>query len=259
MKQFIFAAIVVAITSTATQAQVAPKKTAPKKTTAPTVNPLKNSTDSFSYALGMNIAHNLDKQGITKISYPAMEKAMQDIFADKPTTLTDQEASMTIQDKIQKYMEAKLITVKAKNKAFLDSISKQPGVIALPDGLLYQILVKSDSTLSPTAQDTVVANYAGTLIDGTEFDNSYKRGQPLTIPVGGVIKGWTEILQLMHVGDKYRVYIPSDLAYGDRGAGGQIPGGSTLIFDMELLQIIKPAVAPTPTPAKPTPIVPKTH
>jgi FKBP-type peptidyl-prolyl cis-trans isomerase FklB len=263
MTKFIFAAVIVAMASTATQAQVAPKKTTPKvKVTgapqAATIPSLKNSTDSFSYALGMNIAHNLDKQGIDKISYPAMQKAMEDVFKNRPTTLTDQQASMTIQEKIQKYMTDKLTAVKAKNQAFLDANGKRAGVITLPDGLQYEVLRKSDSaSKSPTAEDTVVANYAGTLIDGTEFDNSYKRGEPLTIPVGGVIKGWTEILQLMHVGDKFKVFIPSDLGYGDRGAGGQIPGGSALIFDMELLAIKTPVVVPAPpAPAAPAPVAP---
>lgn len=261
MTKFIFAAFVVAITSTATLAQVAPKKTT-KKATAASVNPLKNSTDSFSYALGMNIAHNLDKQGIDVISYAAMQKAMQDIFNRKTTILSDQQASMVIQERIQKYMADKLTATKAKNKAFLDSNGRRPGVITLPDGLEYEVMRKSDSAtlVSPSIEDTVVANYAGTLIDGTEFDNSYKRGEPLTIPVGGVIKGWTEILQLMHVGDKWRVYIPSDLAYGDRGAGGQIPGGSALIFDMELLKIIPPAPVKAPAvPTTPAPAAPKGH
>jgi len=254
MTKFIFATLLVAIASTAAQAQVAPKKTTKMKVvSAPqpaTVNPLKNSTDSFSYALGMNIAHNLDKQGIDKINYAAMQKAMEDVFKNKTTAITEEQASMTIQKKIQEYMAQKLTGTKAKSQAFLDANGKRTGVTTLPDGLQYEILRKSDSSkISPTAQDTVVANYAGTLIDGTEFDNSYKRGEPLTIPVGGVIKGWTEILQLMHVGDKYKVYIPSDLAYGDRGAGSQIPGGSALIFEMELLSI-KPAVV---APAPPTP------
>jgi FKBP-type peptidyl-prolyl cis-trans isomerase FkpA len=123
----------------------------------------------------------------------------------------------------------------------------------LPSGLQYEVLKKGDATsATPKAVDTVVANYAGTLIDGKEFDNSYKRGEPLTIPVGGVIRGWTEILQLMHIGDKFKVYIPSELGYGERGAGADIPGGAALIFEMELLSI-KPAVAAaaTPAPAKP--------
>ena len=138
--------------------------------------------------------------------------------------------------------EAKANKVKAEGIAFLANNAKRPGVITLKSGLQYEVLRKSDSSsVSPGLEDTVVTNYKGTLIDGTEFDNSYKRGQPLTLPVGGVIKGWTEALQLMHVGDKWKIYIPSELGYGDRGAGGAIPGGATLVFEMELLGI-KPAV-----------------
>ena len=109
--------------------------------------------------------------------------------------------------------------------------------MTLPDGLQYEIIKKGTGPV-PTARDTVKANYIGTLLDGKEFDNSYKRGEPLTIPVTGVIKGWTEALQLMPVGSMWKLYIPSDLAYGDRGAGGVIPGGATLIFTIELLDIV---------------------
>jgi FKBP-type peptidyl-prolyl cis-trans isomerase len=109
--------------------------------------------------------------------------------------------------------------------------------------LQYEVITKGDpNSATPKLQDTVVAHYAGTLTDGKEFDNSYKRGEPLSIPVGGVIRGWTEALQLMHIGDKWKVYIPSELGYGDRGAGADIPGGATLVFEMELLAI-KPAAA----------------
>ena len=139
--------------------------------------------------------------------------------------------------------DAKANKVKAEGEAFLANNAKRPGVFTLKSGLQYEVLKKSDSAVlvSPTLEDTVVTNYKGTLIDGTEFDNSYKRGQPLTLPVGGVIKGWTEALQLMHVGDKWKIYIPSELGYGERGAGQAIPGGATLVFEMELLGI-KPAV-----------------
>jgi FKBP-type peptidyl-prolyl cis-trans isomerase len=149
---------------------------------------------------------------------------------------------MTIQEKLKENQAKKLAKVKEDGEAFLAANAKRPGVITLPDGLQYEVIKKSDSvSASPTLQDTVVTNYKGTLIDGTEFDNSYKRGQPLTLPVGGVIKGWTEALQLMHVGDKWKIYIPSELAYGDRGAGQAIPGGAALVFEMELIGI-KPVV-----------------
>ena len=133
--------------------------------------------------------------------------------------------------------------VKSQGNAFLAANKKKPGVVSLPDGLQYEVIKKGDANSStPALQDTVVAHYAGTLINGKKFDNSYDRGEPLTIPVGGVIRGWTEILQLMHIGDKWKVFIPSELGYGDRGAGADIPGGAVLIFEMELLAI-KPAIA----------------
>lgn len=199
---------------------------------------LKNPNDSFSYALGVNIANNLKLQGIESISNAAMQKAMNDVFGKKALLLNDQQCNMVIQQKIQGNMGKKNEVVKAKGAAFLAANKKRPGVITLPDGLQYEVLKKGDSTSAmPKPEDTVVAHYAGTLIDGKKFDNSYDRGEPLTIPVGGVIRGWTEILQLMHIGDKFKVYIPSELGYGDRGAGADIPGGSTLIFEMELLAI----------------------
>ena len=233
----IFLGISILIMAASVNAQNTVKKST-KTTAKPVAEMLKTPSDSFSYALGMNIANNLKQQGIMEINDALMKQGLEDMLKGKTLLMTEQQANASIQGKIQQIMEKKLADNKAKGKAFLDSVGKKPGVITLPDGLEYEVLKKSDSiSNSPTAKDTVVANYAGTLLDGTEFDNSYKRGQPLTIPVGGVIKGWTEILQLMHIGDKFRVYIPSDLAYGDRGAGRNIPGGSTLIFDMELLGI----------------------
>jgi FKBP-type peptidyl-prolyl cis-trans isomerase FklB len=260
MTKFIFATFAVAIASTVTYAQVAPKKTTPMKVvSAPqgtTVSPFKNNTDSLSYAIGINIGGNFKHQDLDNINTALVKKGMDDALKNRKPSIDSQKMAETLQNysaayrqKQQAEAQQKVAGIKEKNQAFLDANGKRAGVTTLPDGLQYEILRKSDSSkISPTVQDTVVANYAGTLIDGTEFDNSYKRGEPLTIPVGGVIKGWTEILQLMHVGDKYKVYIPSDLAYGDRGAGGQIPGGSALIFEMELLSIkpavVKPATAP---------------
>ena len=120
----------------------------------------------------------------------------------------------------------------------MEENKKRPGVVTLPDGMQYEIITKGTGPV-PTAKDTVSANYIGTLIDGKEFDNSYKRCEPLTIPVSGVIRGWTEALQMMPVGSKWKLFIPSDLAYGDRGAGGgAIPGGAALIFEIELLNIV---------------------
>ncbi len=216
-------------------------------TTRPKVAPafLKSALDSFSYALGMNIGNNLKQQKIEQINMAAMSKAMDDVFKKKVCGMTDQEANTVIQKKLQANSAAKSDEEKTTGRTFLASNKKRAGVITLKSGLQYEVITKGDSTSgTPKLQDTVVAHYAGSLINGKEFDNSYKRGEPLTIPVGGVIKGWTEALQLMHIGDKWKVFIPSDLGYGDRGAGADIPGGATLIFEMELLGIKPAASAP---------------
>jgi FKBP-type peptidyl-prolyl cis-trans isomerase len=257
MKQFFLVACAVTITGMQVSAQSKPKTaTAAKPATAvkPAISVLKSSTDSFSYALGMNVANNLKQQGIDQITYAAMEKAMEDVFKKRTAALNDQQANMCIQQKLQSNATKKSGAEKAKATAFLEANKKRAGVITLPDGLQYEVLKKGDATsATPKAVDTVVANYAGTLIDGKEFDNSYKRGEPLTIPVGGVIRGWTEILQLMHIGDKFKVFIPSELGYGERGAGADIPGGAALVFEMELLGIKPAAAAATPAPAPSTP------
>ena len=133
-------------------------------------------------------------------------------------------------------MMAKNNAEKEKGAKFLEENKKKPGIVTLPDGLQYEIITKGTGAI-PTAADTVKANYAGALLNGQEFDNSYKRGEPLIIPVSGVIRGWTEALQLMPVGSKWKLYIPSELGYGDRGAGA-IPGGATLEFTIELLDIV---------------------
>ena len=245
MKQIFFSVCALTFGAITLVAQTKPKPKTTAKPVAGTakteVSPFKNSTDSFSYALGVNVANNLRQQGIEQITYTTMQKAMEDVFKKRPVSLSDQQCNMVIQQKLQANASKKSTGEKAKAAAFLTANKKRPGVITLPSGLQYEITKKGDAaSATPKLQDTVVANYAGTLIDGKEFDNSYKRGEPLTIPVAGVIKGWTEILQLMHIGDKFKVFIPSELGYGDRGAGADIPPGAALVFDMELLSI-KPA------------------
>jgi len=251
MKKFFFGLSVLTVTVLTANAQVKPTITTavkPKTTTAakPATVILKTEVDSFSYALGMNIANNLKQQGIEDVSYAAMQKAMKDIYAKATPSLTEEQANATIQSKLKENAAKKTAKVKAEGAAFLEANGKRAGVTTLPSGLQYEVIKKSDSinAPSPNLQDTVVANYKGTLIDGTEFDNSYKRGKPLTLPVNGVIKGWTEALQLMHVGDKWKIYVPSELGYGERGAGQAIPGGATLVFEMELLGV-KPAAVKT--------------
>ena len=203
---------------------------------------MKNSVDSFSYAIGLNIANSMKSQGITNINGPVMQKAINDVFKNTKTALTEEQANMTLQQKLQEFAQKKSSVQKAKGEAFLLNNKKKTGVTVLPNGLQYEILKAGDPAgMKPTAADTVVVHYVGTLIDGTKFDASTDRGEPATFPVGGVIRGWTEILQLMTKGAKWKVAIPSDLAYGDRGAGGQILPGSALIFEIELLDI-KPAI-----------------
>lgn len=243
MKQFFIAISVSIIAITGLQAQTKPKTAVKAKPAIAKAPPgmLKTSTDSFSYALGLSIANNLKQQGVDKISNLAMQKALDDVFNKQPYLLNEQQANLCIQQKIQESMSKRNELVKAKGAAFLAANKKKPGVITLPDGLQYEVLKKGDSSSStPRLQDTVVVHYAGTLVDGHKFDNSYDRGEPITIGVTGVIRGWTEILQLMHIGDKFKAYIPSELAYGERSAGA-IPGGSTLVFEMELLGIKPPA------------------
>ena len=247
MKHFFLAVSVSMMACVAVQAQVKPKlkvvNPVATKISKPVVGILKNLEDSFSYALGLNIANNLQQQGIDKISNAAMQKAMDDVFSKKPFLLNEQQSNNCIQQKIQGSMSKKNELVKSQGNAFLAANKKKPGVISLPDGLQYEVIKKGDaSSPKPALEDTVVAHYAGTLINGKKFDNSYDRGEPLTIPVGGVIRGWTEILQMMHIGDKWKVFIPSELGYGDRGAGADIPGGAALIFEMELISI-KPAIS----------------
>lgn len=196
-----------------------------------------NGTDSLSYSIGVQVAEYYKTQGVEEINTEYVKKAFNDVFNDKPLTISEDECNMTIQQKLQEFMTKKISGTKEAGQKFLEENKKRPGVITLPDGMQYEIVTKGTGAI-PKATDTVKANYIGTLIDGKEFDNSYKRGEPLSIPVSGVIKGWTEALEMMPVGSTWKLYIPSELAYGDRGAGGVIPGGATLIFTIELLEIV---------------------
>jgi FKBP-type peptidyl-prolyl cis-trans isomerase len=210
------------------------KKTVVEKKTLPV---FKTSLDSFSYAIGVEAASYYKLQGAAGINYNLVQKAFQDVFGNKPLLLTSQICNMTVQKQMQKFSSNKAQAQKDESKKFLAENKKRPGVVELPNGLQYEIL-KEGTGEKPKATDTVKAHYAGSTIDGKEFDNSYKRGEPLQIPVGGVIQGWVQALQMMPVGSKWKLFIPSDLGYGDRGAGGAIPGGAALIFDIELIEIV---------------------
>jgi FKBP-type peptidyl-prolyl cis-trans isomerase FklB len=202
------------------------------------------STDSFSYAIGLQAASYYKSQLGAAVNTSLVKRAFDDVFNNKQLLLTQEACNATVQRKLQEVqkkqegaMSIQAQKEKETGKKFLEENKKRPGVVELPDGLQYEIL-KAGTGEKPKATDTVKAHYAGTLIGGKEFDNSYKRGEPLTIPVSGVIQGWVEALQLMPVGSKWKLFIPSDLGYGDRGAGGAIPGGATLIFEIELLEIV---------------------
>jgi FKBP-type peptidyl-prolyl cis-trans isomerase FklB len=203
---------------------------------------LKNQKDKVSYSIGLNIGRNLandlKKQSID-IDPNILAKGIQDALAGAKPLLTDQEIQETMVA-FQKEMMAKLEEMAKKNKAdgeaFLAENKKKEGVRTLPSGLQYKV-IKAGTGKKAKADDTVTANYRGTLIDGTEFDSSYKRGQPATFSVSGVIPGWTEALQLMEEGAKWQLFIPSNLAYGERGTGSIIGPNATLIFEVELVSI----------------------
>jgi len=230
-------------TGSSTKAQTpAAKKPATAAKTPATPLTLKTQREKFSYAIGMKMGANFKKQEVP-VDPSIMARGIKDAMAGGKTALTDEEAQSAIMD-MQKEVQAK---IQEKNKetadvnkkegeSFLAANKSKAGVVALPSGLQYKI-EKAGTGLKPTANDSVVCNYRGTLIDGKEFDSSYKRGQPATFPVTGVIKGWTEALQLMPVGSKWQLFIPSELAYGDRGAGADIGPGATLIFEVELMSI----------------------
>jgi FKBP-type peptidyl-prolyl cis-trans isomerase len=217
---------------------------------------LKTDRDKASYAIGVNIGQNLRKQSVD-VDPGLLGMGVKDAMSGGKTLLTDDEmkaALNSLQTQVHKTQEQKMAVEGAANKkkgdAFLAANKTKEGVVTLPSGLQYKILTAGTGP-KPTAADTVVCNYKGTLINGKEFDSSYKRGQPATFPVSQVIKGWTEAVQLMPVGSKWELFIPSDLAYGDRGAGPDIGPNATLIFEVELLSI-KPSGGLTPAvPAKP--------
>jgi len=197
--------------------------------------------DKLSYALGADMANNMKKFEID-VNPDYYMKGMKDALSGGKTQLTEQEIKAVIMD-MQKDLQAKqrekMKEQGAKNKkagdAFLAENKKKSGVKALPDGLQYKIITEGKGK-SPKSSDTVTVNYRGTLIDGTEFDSSYKRKEPVSFPVNGVIKGWTEALQMMKEGSKWELFIPADLAYGENGRPG-IPPNSVLIFEVELIKI----------------------
>jgi FKBP-type peptidyl-prolyl cis-trans isomerase FklB len=203
---------------------------------------LKTDKEKTSYALGMQLGAGLHKQGLD-LDPAIVGKGFADAYSGGKTLLTEEEARAVLksaQEEYQKNQEAiraeKAQANQKEGEAFLAANKTKEGVVTLPDGLQYKIL-KAGAGKKPDADDSATCNYVGTLINGTEFDNSSKHNGPATFPLKGVIKGWTEALQLMPVGSKWELYVPSQLAYGEGGAGNVIPPNSTLIFDVELLSI----------------------
>ena len=220
--------------------------TATAAKTGPAPLALTTQKDKASYAIGMNIGKSVAakfKSDSLDVNNAIFLRGMKDALAGGKMLLTDDEAKAVLdalQAEMRKTQEEKMAQAgdinKAKGDAFLAANKSKDGVVTLPSGLQYKIVTPGTGP-KPGPTDSVVCNYRGTLIDGTEFDASAKHGGPATFPVNQVIKGWTEALQLMPVGSKWQLYIPSDLAYGSRGAGGDIGPNSTLIFDIELVSI----------------------
>ena len=203
---------------------------------------LKDQKARESYSLGYQFGQYLKLQGVD-INLDVYTSAIKDALGDKEPLMSKDEIHTTIrgveqrvQAERQKELREKAVRNLEEGKKFLAENQKKKGVKTLPSGLQYKVLA-AGSGKTPKATDTVTVNYKGTLLDGTEFDSSYKRGQPITFEVAGVIKGWTEALQLMKEGSKWQLFIPPDLAYGERAIGRNIPPNSTLIFDVELIGI----------------------
>jgi FKBP-type peptidyl-prolyl cis-trans isomerase FklB len=201
-----------------------------------TAQQMKNELDSASYSMGMLVARNLQDQGLMKINADLFQKAVSDILNQRETLLTQSEAIAYFTQFQEKKKSMVGVDIRIAGEQFLAENAKRDEVVVLDNGLQYEVLVKGDGP-KPAITDKVLTHYHGMLIDGTVFDSSVDRGEPIEFPLNRVIRGWTEILQLMPVGSKWRVYIPYDLAYGEHGAGGQIAPYSALIFEIELIEI----------------------
>ncbi len=219
---------------------------------------LKDQKDKASYSIGYDIGSTFKKQNID-LNMDALMSGLKEGLAGKEGTLTKDEREKTLEAFQKEMMEKQVAASKeaatknaAEGEKFLAENKKKEGVKTTASGLQYKVL-KEGSGASPKETDTVVTNYKGTLIDGTEFDSSYKRNEPATFPVNRVIKGWTEALQLMKPGAKYQLFIPASLAYGERGAGRDIGPNATLIFEVELLSIKPPEPAATVAPGAAAP------
>ncbi len=232
MKKILIAALVF-ISFTA----IAQKKSVPvKKPVTASSSVLKNLTDSASYAIGLSVANFYTQQGMKKLNAAMVSKAITDAMFGKKLLLNDDEANSVVMKFINQAQESKAKPAIAAGQKFLAANKTKTGIKTTASGLQYEVILEGKGP-KPSVGDSVTCHYAGTLLNGTEVDNSFKRGAPITFSVTGVIKGWTEALQLMPEGSKYKLYIPQELAYGTNDHGN-IPAGSMLIFEVELLKVI---------------------
>lgn len=206
---------------------------------------LKSAQDSLAYGIGLSIAGSLKMQGLSKINTDLLQAAIKDVLNDKQPLMSEEQANQFLmayftkmEDSLRRTELAKAEPNRIAGENFLAENKKRPGVVTTESGLQYEILKAGDGT-KPTAADRVKVHYHGTLTDGSVFDSSVERGEPIELPVSGVIAGWTEALQLMPVGSKWKIYLPYQLAYGERQAGPKIAPMSALIFEVELLEILK--------------------
>lgn len=237
MKKY-FLTGVLFLTCVAMHAQkTAPKKTVPSKTTpvktGATAPVLKNQTDSLSYAIGLSVANFYRQQGMGKLNTNVLAKACNDVLTNNKALLTEDQANLLLMC----HSNPQLCENVKTGENYLTENKKKGNIKTTPSGIQYEVIT-TGTGMKPSATDTVTVNYKGSLLNGTEFDNSYTRGAPATFALNAVIRGWTEALQLMPVGSKYKLYIPYQLAYG-LNDNGPIPGGSLLVFEVELLDVKK--------------------
>jgi FKBP-type peptidyl-prolyl cis-trans isomerase FklB len=241
MKRILFAFIfgTAALTAAAQSKTTKPApKTAGKPAPAPAAAPaFKNSTDSASYALGMRIAQNLKSQGLDPLNLAVFQKGMTDALQGKKPVIADELLDNCIGSFQQAVSAKKALVARKAATEFLAANGKRKGVVTLPSGMQYEIIKAGTDTVKPTLASKVKCHYHGTLINGDIFDSSVERGEPISFPLGNVIRGWQEGLQLMTVGSKWKLFIPADLAYGDQQKGDKIVPGSLLIFEVELLGV----------------------
>ena len=193
--------------------------------------------EKVSYALGLSLGNNLLGSGVNTLNYTQLSKGIQDVMEQKQPDMSYQEAQTVVNDFFQTLQSSTSEKAQSEGKAFLEANGKRNEVITLASGLQYEVMTKGTGAI-PKASDSVKVHYHGTLIDGNVFDSSVRRGEPTTFGVTQVISGWVEALQLMPVGSKWKLFIPSALAYGEQGAGQSISPNSTLIFEVELLEIV---------------------